>query len=280
MRDVRLAGVTLRTETVGTRTSPVCYVLHGGPGLDHTYLRPWLDGLSARASIVYVDLRGHGHSSNPPDSEGYTLESAADDLAALARARHDGTVDIVAHDFGAAVALSLAARHPEVVRRLVLIDPLRDARQLRAVSERSRQTLGDDGWQRVQRLTTPQGTLRDPASLPTLVRSLGAMWWHHPPRDETVQVMTRDMVYRPDADANFLVAASRWDARIAAASVRAPVLVISGDDDRTFLPEESQALAEALPHGHFARIAEAGHLPFIEANAAFTRVVLEFWRGP
>lgn len=280
MRDVRLAGVTLHTEVVGARRAPVCYVIHGGPGLDHTYLRPFLDPLSARAALVYIDLRGHGRSSNPPDSEGYTIEAAADDLARLVSARDDGAVDVIAHDFGAAVALSLAARHPEAVRRLVLVAPMRDARQIAAVSSRSRAVLGAEGWQSVQSLTTPQGTLRDPRSVGLLFRRLGAMWWHTPPSDRAITEMTGAMVYRPDADANFLMAASRWDARIAATDVRAPTLVLSGDDDKTFLPEESRALAEALAHGRYATVRGAGHLPFVEQTAEFNRLVLEFWRGP
>jgi hypothetical protein len=58
------------------------------------------------------------------------LDDVVDGIeAALAAARSDPPLDIIAHDFGAAVALALAARHPATVRRLVLVSPLRDATQ-------------------------------------------------------------------------------------------------------------------------------------------------------
>jgi proline iminopeptidase len=274
--DVRLPGITLHTvELAGPRRTPR-WVLHGGPGLDHTYLRPWLDPLAAAAPLVYVDLRGHGRSGSPAEAEGYALADAAADLVALSRARGESSFDLVAHDFGAAVALTLAARHPEVIRRLVLVAPLRDGEQVRAVARRSREALGEAGWAAIRALSTPQGTLRDPRSLPRLFRGLGRMWWHRPPSDATVEAMARGMTYRAEADANFLAAAQRFDARSLAPDVRAPALVVSGDDDLTFRAEESRALAELLPHGRYHEVAAAGHLPFIEQPAAFVRAVNDF----
>lgn len=278
-RETRLAGVTLHTSELGARARPVRLVVHGGPGLDHTYLRPYLDPLGSDGRAVYVDLRGHGRSSSPPSAEGYTIDAAADDLAALVRARRDGPVDVVAHDFGAAVTVALAARHPEVVRRVVLVAPLRDAGQVARMGPRSREVLGDAGWRAVLALSTPQGTLRDPRSLPELLARLGPMWWHRTPPEATLRALTRRVIYRADADANYILEAQRWDARLRAAEVRAPALVLSGDDDRSYPPEESRALADALPHGRFALVPGAGHLPFVENTAEFLRLVRAFLAG-
>lgn len=49
--------------------------------------------------------------------------------------------------------------------------------------------------------------------------------------------MARTMRYRPEADANFLAAAQRF--RALASEVRAPTLVISGDDDHLFRPRRA-----------------------------------------
>ncbi len=278
VRDVRVGAVTLRTvELPGPGRTPR-YVLHGGPGLDHTYLRPWFDGLASDAPVVYVDLRGHGRSSAPPEAEGYTLEDAAADLVALAHTRGDTTVDVIAHDFGAAVAMLLAARHGEVLRRLVLVDPLRDAEQVRAVATRSRDVLGEAGWRGVQELSTPQGTLRDARTAGLLFHRLGHMWWHTVPDRSVTDAMASGMIYRPEADANFVAAAMHFDAMVLAPDVRAPALVVSGDDDRTFHADESRALAERLPHGRFEAIAAAGHLPFVERPEAFRAVLRAFLR--
>ena len=102
------------------------------------------------------------------------------------------------------------------------------------------------------------------------------MWWHTAPSDAVITELTRSLVYRADSDANFLQDVLRWDARLVARDVRAPVLVVAGASDRTFLPSESRALADALPHGSYTAIEGAGHLPFVERKAEFTAVVERF----
>lgn len=76
--------------------------------------------LAGRRSLL-IDLLGHGISDRPTGFD-YTLESHADALAAaLARADVVGA-ELVAHSMGGSVAIVLAARHPHVVSRLVLVD--------------------------------------------------------------------------------------------------------------------------------------------------------------
>jgi pimeloyl-ACP methyl ester carboxylesterase len=76
--------------------------------------------LAGRRSLL-VDLLGHGHSDRPT-SFAYTLEDHADALAAALRAADVTGAELVAHSMGGSVAVVLAARHPELVSRLVLVD--------------------------------------------------------------------------------------------------------------------------------------------------------------
>ena len=76
--------------------------------------------LAGHRSLL-VDLLGHGHSDRPV-TFAYTLEDHADALAAALRAAGVTGADFVAHSMGGSVAVVLAARHPELVSRLVLVD--------------------------------------------------------------------------------------------------------------------------------------------------------------
>jgi pimeloyl-ACP methyl ester carboxylesterase len=82
--------------------------------------RLW-DGVAAELSaaghpVHAVDLRSHGDSDAPPD--GYDTATAAEDLAAL------GLTGVVAagQSWGGSVVVTLAAKHPEVVAALALVD--------------------------------------------------------------------------------------------------------------------------------------------------------------
>ncbi|TWD81228.1 pimeloyl-ACP methyl ester carboxylesterase [Kribbella amoyensis] len=70
---------------------------------------------------LLVDLLGFGISDRPEDF-GYTLEDHADALATALRTAGTGGADLVAHSMGGAVAITLAVRHPDLVKRLVLVD--------------------------------------------------------------------------------------------------------------------------------------------------------------
>lgn len=277
---MRVGAVTLNTVQLGAADGIVRFVLHGGPGLDHNYLRPSLDALATnRARLVYVDLRGHGRSDAPPDSGGYTLAAAAGDLSVLTtRLSPRAPVDVIAHDFGASIALEFAASHPDQVRRLVLIAPVRDGVQLRALGARTREALGESGANALRALTTPQGTLRDPRQLSQLFRTLGPLWWASPPSAATLDTITRSVRYRAPADEHFLLQLLSWDVQRVARDVRASTLVVSGAQDRTFLPSESRAIADTVAHGRFVEIDGAGHLPFVEKPTEVARAIESFLR--
>jgi lipase len=71
-------------------------------------------------SVAAPDLIGHGHSSwDAP----WTIDANVAALAELLDNMADGPVVIVAHSFGSAIAMSLAAAHSDRVRGLVLLDP-------------------------------------------------------------------------------------------------------------------------------------------------------------
>ncbi|MET7365803.1 alpha/beta hydrolase [Streptomyces sp. NPDC005566] len=76
--------------------------------------------LTGRRSLL-VDLPGHGISDRPQDF-GYTLEDHADALAAALDGAGVRGADLIGHSMGGAVAIVLAHRRPELVRRLVLTE--------------------------------------------------------------------------------------------------------------------------------------------------------------
>jgi pimeloyl-ACP methyl ester carboxylesterase len=70
--------------------------------------------------VVSVDFRGMGSSSKP--AGGYDKKSMAKDISELIRQLGYEKADVVGHDIGAMVAFSLAANHPDQVRKLVMLD--------------------------------------------------------------------------------------------------------------------------------------------------------------
>ena len=69
------------------------------------------------------------------------------------------------------------------------------------------------------------------------------------------------------------------DLRVQLSQVRAPTLVIAGQDDRITPPGASRALAAALPKGSFRQLRGAGHVPFLSNREQFLAALDGFLRG-
>jgi pimeloyl-ACP methyl ester carboxylesterase len=100
--------------------SPAALVLvHGGGQNAHTWDTV---ALALDAPLVAVDLPGHGHSSWPVGPGVLDPVGLADDVAAAVRRWAPEARALVGMSLGGLAALALAARHPDLVRHLVLVD--------------------------------------------------------------------------------------------------------------------------------------------------------------
>src|SRR5215468_4132674 len=92
-------------------------LLHGAMGTIGSCFANLLPALAAARQVVAVELQGHGHTADVDRPLSY--QQMAADAAAVLEALGIGMADLVGYSLGGAVAVELAMRHPEMVRRLV-----------------------------------------------------------------------------------------------------------------------------------------------------------------
>ncbi len=120
--DVTSSGVRLRVVELGN--GPAVLLLHG-MFVDRRTWQGVMQSLARELRTVAPDLPGFGESEKPPPNRfPYGLEAFAEAVAGLYAGLRLGRVAVVGHGLGGAVALTLAARHPELVSRLVLVNTL------------------------------------------------------------------------------------------------------------------------------------------------------------
>ncbi|KAJ1684419.1 hypothetical protein LUZ63_020174 [Rhynchospora breviuscula] len=131
-------GLHFDVRDEGPADGPVVVLLHGFPQTSSSW-----DGVvpvlhEAGYRTVAPDQRGYSPGARPRGRSSYTLGKLVDDVVALVEQVGAGPVHLVGHDWGAAVAWSVASAHPEVVRTLTTVSvphPQAFVRALRTPSQ-------------------------------------------------------------------------------------------------------------------------------------------------
>jgi proline iminopeptidase len=280
-RDTLLAvnGTNLFVHREGA--GPAAIVVHGGPVLDHGYLRPHLAPLGRDLELVYYDQRLSGRSDGVVDSASVRLATFVDDLEAIRAALGLGRVHLVAHSWGGLIALSYALAHPERVHSLVLVGPNPPSAAL---------------WQAEQRAEaaalTPEDTAgagalrasaafeaREPEAVQAVLKHAFRSSFHDPERAEALRFhIEPDYAERSRQFGYVLPDLTSYDLVDELAGLAVPTLLVYGADEpgRSIGGDE---LLGALPQATRVVIERAGHFPFIEEPEAFLAAVRDFLAG-
>ena len=270
--NVRLAdGYTLFVEPVGDEGLPLV-VLHGGPGLDHTHLRPWLDPLGDELRVLYVDERGQGRSERV-DPATLTLEVFARDVDLLADALALERFALLGHSFGAIIS-TWHAINVGTAEAYVISGGGDSSENLMADVQASLEAMGEDGkpiaesWEWEQTVETPEDCAE-------LMRIQNPFHFHGPPPPGFAE----ETVYVPEVLRHFASAGyGDFDYSPDLGRVARPTLILVGAQDRTTTTRAARVLHEGIHGSEYAELPGAGHMSMIEAQDAYLGRVRDFLR--
>jgi proline iminopeptidase len=99
---------------------PTAFLIHGGPGVDHSSYKPLFSNLTDLLQLVYFDHRGQGRSArgNPAT---YTLDNNVADLEELRDYLGLEKIVLIGSSYGGMVALTYATRYPHRVQALIVM---------------------------------------------------------------------------------------------------------------------------------------------------------------
>lgn len=236
--------------------------------LGHSFLftkAMWMFQLSALRDlrrVVNVDLRGHGRSSPAPGP--VTMDELADELLALLDHLRIERAILAGLSIGGMTSMRVAARHPDRVAGLVLIDTqARAERRSKRIAYDAMAAVGERAGNRV---------------LVPLITPI--FFGPHFRREDPSTVRSWQNVWReadePSTRAVLAALNGRADVTGELSSIRAPTLVLHGEDDTAVPPERGRDLAAHIPGAIFQSIPRAGHVAAIEASGEVTRRMVEF----
>ena len=128
----------VRLHYVRQGSGPLALLLHGFPEFWYSW-RHQLPFLAGRFTAVAPDMRGYNLSDKPRGVSAYFMEQLLGDVRGLIEYFGEKKAVVIAHDWGGVVAWDLAAFHPEVVDRLVILNAPHPRAYVRELKRNPRQ---------------------------------------------------------------------------------------------------------------------------------------------
>ena len=240
---------------------PILFI-HGYP-LSRKMWKPQMEYLSHNASLISIDLRGHGESY--PFEGPYTMDLLADDCKRLLDDLDiNSKLFVCGLSMGGYITLALYRRYPQIFKGMILVSTRSgpDSAEGKANREKAIKNVSERGVAFIADEMLPKMissvTL---ASKPALVNTI---------RDimlatsvQGVKGALQGMKDRPDSTPLL-------------AQIPFPVIVIHGADDQLIPIQEAEGMNQRLHDSRLITIPEAGHLLNLEQPEIFNQILYEY----
>lgn len=259
----RVRGIDMSYDDTGGGGAALV-LLHGFP-FDRLMWRGQAEALGAEFRVVVPDLRGSGET--PLGVGDVTMETLAEDVAALLDELRLGRVILGGLSMGGYVAFEFFRKFPERVRALVLADT-----RPQADNEEGRRAREENARRALQEGMAPIVETMLPKLLASGTREGGG--------EILERVRSMMLGTSPEgAAASLRAMAVRRDQTDLLPSINIPTLIVVGSEDAVTPPADAEAMSAKIEGSRLFVVEGAGHLSNVEQTEEFNRVLVEFLRA-
>ncbi|MBE9553844.1 MAG: 3-oxoadipate enol-lactonase [Proteobacteria bacterium] len=257
MNVTRVNGVQLHYSVEGPADKPVI-VFSNSLGTDFRVWDRLVDRFDGRFCMVRYDKRGHGLSEVTPAP--YAMDDHVDDLIGLLDHLTLDKVVVCGLSVGGMIAQGLAARQPERMRAMILMD--------------TAARIGTPDMWNERMAAIEKGGIEVLAD-PIMERWLSARFRAEKPEETLVW---RNMLTRTTQDGYLGTCAAIRDADMTESmgKIAMPVLGIGGSEDGSTPPDLVRGTIDLIAGGRFELVEGAGHLPCVEDPDKVASLITDF----
>jgi proline iminopeptidase len=287
-------GVLIYYQTIG-QGAPLM-IVHGGPGVSHDYLMPYLLPLARGNKLIFIDERGSGRSEKLEDATQYTVENMVEDVESVRQALHLGKISLMGHSYGGVLAQAYAFKYQQNLTHLVLGGTFYSTREMNKVLAEEKRSMPPEALVKLEAL--------EKAGL----FNKGKDWEKGRYPDDYAKLAWGDgyfpYLYQRRPDANYDPASGNtstsWDLYREMwgsdgefvidgnlksveyldklSTIHVPTLLICGDHDESN-PSLSRTMHEKIAGSKLAIMPQSGHMAFVDQPNLYIKTVSEFLKG-
>ena len=230
---------------------PTLIVMHGGPGFDHSGMRPYFDRFADTHQVLYIDHRGNGRSTGAPQT--WDLAQWGWDVKALCDALGIVKPHVYGNSFGGFVAMAYAAQFPDHPEKLIL-----SSTAARMNLPETYRILGERGGPQARAIAEAFWTAPDAGNMADYIRV--CMPLYNPNPNPAEAAARKRALLRPEVSRHFIMGEMRtMDAREGLSKIHCPTLITAGRYDPVTPVACSEEIASLIPQAELHVFEEAGH---------------------
>jgi proline iminopeptidase len=268
-------GVTIWYEVRGAGAATPLVIVNGGSGFDHAYTHlgdPVWDRVAKTRRVVFYDQRGNGRSSELKPGQSCNLADQIADLDALRVQLGQKKLVLLGHSWGGYLVMAYAARHPEQVEKLIIVDSA--APKIGETKFMFNDFFPDVTEQ--QEALSFADTMGDKnATAEGLKLYLSMLFYSTEKRDAAMPRLAASD-YHKAVNESIWADLQRFDLNPELPKFRMPALVVTGRYDINVAPSVAWKIHKAIPGSRFVIFERSGHIPYYEEAEAFARTLEGF----
>jgi proline iminopeptidase len=255
-------------------------IVHDGPGLNHTYLQPYLKNLAKWFTLVFYDQRASGQSPIP-SADSTSLKFFVDDMEGIRKNLGVEKILLFSHSWGAIPVTQYALDYPDRVKGIIYCNPVALSHDYDAMAFEAQlsRVTGRDSTNRSIVLGSPDFKA---GKADAYRRLLMLSFQHAFAKAENFQKLKFELQPRYKQASQVLFAGLGSDMKeynyySSIQRFKFPTLILHGRDD--VLPlQASERMLHSIPNSRLSIFRDSGHFIFIEEPKKFYQEVVSFAR--
>ncbi len=265
-------GTQLYTKIMGKGEAIV--ILHGGPGMDHTYFLPQMAELAKTHKLILFDQRVSGRSSLDVDSSAITMRRFIDDIEEIRKTFKLEKMNLMGHSWGGLLAMFYGINYPQNLKSLIILNSTPASSELTAKA--MPRLTREDSLQRVEVLNSNAFKNRESVAFEKLFRiHFRSAFYDRSLADSLTLTFQPGFAETSVKLQNLYKDIASYDIHDDLSKINCPTLVVHGDHDDIPL-ESSQKIHESISKSKFVLLKNCGHFPFIETPDELFKTIRDF----
>lgn len=278
---VAVPGGNVWFERVGGGMGLPLLVVHGGPGLPHTYLRS-LQRLADEREVIFWDQLGCGNSERPANRELWTMQRSVDEMDAVVKGLDLNGFHLFGNSWGGMIAQQYALDVPSRAVSLTISNSIASIPQFSQMVARLKTELDPETQSAIDRHeaagTTHAAEYQDAIRIWNETYLCRVRPW---PAElfEAFANMGTDIFETMFGPSDFRIVGTirDWDVFDRLAEITLPTLILAGRFDEC-VPEHMWEMHRRIAGSRYELFESTAHMPFIEEPDKFDRVMRDFLR--